>query len=414
MKIIVLIALFISGCLALTNCPTAGASTFFQQQTFLAVSPTSFSNPNLVTRDFATGKGYINIADKLIAAFGYDIRGVKSDNNVDLSVDAIAFVMNVLTETTVAWFYADAAVDIDIVGGNVSFVGAKAGFLGFAHRAFGIVEYVNTNGISGFQTNDTVLGGYDLASDTLGLQWCNIDVDVYNVTDANGVLIKVRSASVITVDNVFGFRVTSIGTYGTIDGVKVDPNTIKIDFIINYYNNSYFVQGDPFARGNSPSNNPNAQIALVTGFAAVAAGGEVGVFKSITQDPSGNSGTGVAYGVSAGASGAAAGLYSYYTYAQNAQVQVIGGGYIKAGVVATKTLLANPTGNGYWNIAQTLSEGAYAKWGTVDLAIFSFEQIRPSQVYWDPSLGGNTPNFAGTYSSSLLLMAILAILFALF
>jgi len=425
MKVVLVIALFtlfIGTCLAACSCPSGGASALFDTQVFEAVTPTTFPNPSIVTRDFSTGKGYINILNKLIAAYGYNIKGVKSANDIDVEVDAVAFVMNVLTETTLQWFFAEAAVDVHFSGdGNVSFAGAEAGFLGFAARAFGIVEYEDTNGLPGFQLNDTVLGGYDLTSpyNILGSQWCNIDVSVFNYTDVNDVVLKVRSASVITIDGVFGFRVTSVGKYATIDGVKVDPNTIKIDFLINFYNNSCFLPGESYAKGASPSDptaHPEAKIALITGFAAVAAAGAVGTFKTITQDPTGNTGAGVAYGVSAGASGAAAALYSYFTYKQNANITIIGGAFAEAAVVATKTALGDPTGKGFWNVAQALSTAAYAKWGTVDLAVFSFESIRPNRVYWDPSAGGNTPvsNFAGTYSSSILLMAIFAVLFALF
>jgi len=421
-SIIVILALFAYTCFAATNCPSSISTTFFKNQTFLAVSNANFVNKNIVVRDYATGTGYINVANKLIGAYGYNVKGVSGGGNVDVNVDAVAFVMNVLTEATVQWFFAEASVDVKVNSdGNVSFAGASASFLGFAARAFGIVEYEDTNGVAGFQLTDTILGGYDLSNPLLGIDWCNIETSVTTVTDVNNVQIKVRSASAITVDNVFGFRVTSTGSYAQIDGVNVDPNTIKIDFVINYYNNPNFAIS-LWTKGyttNIPSDaaaHPNATIALVTGFAAVAAAGAVGVAKTISTDPTGNSNTGVAYGVAAGASGAAASLYSYFTYAQDADIQIFGGAAAKAAVFVSKTTTANPTGNGFWNIQTALSGGAYAKWGTVDMAIFSFNTFRPQQVYWDPSTGGNTPaptNFAGTYSSAFFLMTIFAVLFAL-
>jgi len=425
MKIILaILALFVCACFAGSNCPASISTTFFKSQTFLAVNNNNFVNKNIVVRDFANGKGYINILGKLIGVYGYDVKGVKGPNNVDLSVDAVAFVMNVLTEASLQWYFAEAAVDVSLNNGNVSFVGASAAFLGFASRAFGIVEYEDTNGQAGFQLTDNILGGYDLANTFLG-QWCDIEAKVVPYTDVNGVTFNVRSASAITQDNVFGFRVTSVGRYAQIDGINVDPNTIKIDFVINYFNNNLFASANWVKGYNGqvtvPSDaaaHPNSSIALVTGFAAVAAAGAVGAVKTITTDPNGNAQTGIAYGVAAGASGAAAALYSYFTFKQNAVVQVAGISDIQAGVFVAKTSAADPTGNSYWNIQTALSGGAYAKWGTVDLAIFSFDCHRPTQVYWDPSIAGTSPvsstNFAGTYSSAFFLMAIFAVLFALF
>jgi len=421
MKIILALALFVYACLAASNCPATISSTFFNAQTFLAVPPTNFANKDIVVRDFANGHGYINILNRLIGAYGYNIKGVKGPNTVDATVDAVAFVMNILTEVSLQWYFAEASVDIDFKDGNVSLAGAAAAFLGVATRAFGIVEFEDTNNIPGFQVGDNILGGYDLANIYLG-QWCDIEAKVTPVTDANGVTFNVRSAAAITQDNVFGFRVTSIGRYAQIDGVNVDPNTIKIDFVINYFNNPYFAAANwvkGYGAGPVPSDgtaHPNSSVALVTGFAAVAAAGAVGVAKTITTDPNGNSQTGIGYGVAAGAVGEAAALYSYFTYKQEALVQVVGvAGAKAAAVILAKGSATDPTGNGFWNIKTALTAGGYAKWGTVDLAIFSFDCPRPTQVYMDPSTGGTSPsNFAGTYSSAFFLMAIFAILFALF
>eukprot|EP01112_Ceratiomyxa_fruticulosa_P013557 TRINITY_DN3815_c1_g1_i1.p1 TRINITY_DN3815_c1_g1~~TRINITY_DN3815_c1_g1_i1.p1 ORF type:complete len:351 (+),score=56.58 TRINITY_DN3815_c1_g1_i1:162-1214(+) len=111
-----------------------------------------------------------------------------------------------------------------------------------------LVEYLETNGVPGFQQGeDTVLSSYELFPKTVN--W-NIDAQTTNYTFDDGTVGKMHNLTYSTQDNVFDFVLSSVGRPFRANNVLVDENSVKLAFNIRYYNY------------NKASSNPNAQIAL--------------------------------------------------------------------------------------------------------------------------------------------------------
>jgi len=395
------------------DCGTS-SSTFdlFPAQKISIISdPTSFNfkSANLQNRYFGETGGYY-VGDRLLIAWGVEAAAVKTDGEIDFEASAVAFEMDTFCTAELGWFFADVAGDIDVNSGKNLSLAASAAFLGFVGRAFAIIEFEDTNDEEGYQATDKFLTGYDLSS--CFIDWCDIATSVTEVSDSDGNPIKVRSAAAVTADKVFGFRATSVGAYATINGENVDPNTIKIEFIINYFNNPCLEENLLItwpALVTVPSSCPTSQIALVTGYAAIA---EAFATKNFVTDPNGNSNDKVVYGVSDSASS----IYGFYSYeaSADATVSVVGG--VKAGAVAvfysTPLNGSDPTGHGYFNPKSAILSGVWAAAavGSVGIAVFSFNATRPNNVYWDPSAGGSSSSQVTLSISILLCFFILYLL----
>jgi len=296
------------------------------------------------------------------------IIGVNADENAaktEGEVDAVEFIMDVLAEAALAFGYFHAQGDLTNVNGSTSASNISGAGFAMAMRIFHVFEFVDNDGNQGFQngTNDTVTGWYDLSS--ILVPWNPINITASNVT-YNGTDYKLFVCTVSTTDNVFLMRFIAVGLPATVEGIKIDPNSIKVDFEIQWFNNPLFPEGGVyFGYSSGPSNTSNAQVGLSTAFAAAA-----GEFN---QQPN-------AAGVGPSVNFTSGGIAGYFSWAPNASVTVAGigaAGAVNADIVTTDT--------------SSVSTSFQAGW-VISIIYYSFAAIRPSDVAWDPTFGAALPS----------------------
>jgi len=324
------------------------------------------------------------------------IIGLNADENnagTEGEIDAVEFIMSVFDEAALAFGYFHAQGDITTVNGSITSASniSGAGFA-MALRIFHVFEFVDNDGNPGFQngTNDTVTGWYDLSS--IFVSWNAINISSSNVT-YNGTEYKLFVCTVSTADNVFLMRFIAVGLPATVEGIKIDPNSVKVDFEIKWFSNPDFLEGGSYLYSTGPSSNANAQVGLSTGFAAVE-----GAFN---QNPNT---AGTAPGVNFTAAGGVSGFFSW-----DANATVTVGGVAAAGGVVGSVVTQDTS-----SISTSFAEG----W-VISIIYFAFAAIRPTDVVWDPTFGAAIPgedsvssmNNAAGITSPFVMLSIICIAF---
>jgi len=284
-------------------------------------------------------------------------------------LDATQFIMNKWRQVSLyyGYFHSETTVvkeDGDI---DVTLESFDASAFAFYLRFFHIFEFLEVNGVEGFQDD-----GVDVPLPyfyNLGcrcLEWAPNEWEVYNFT-VGGDEYFLYMFEIKTADDVFTMRFTATSYPIEIEGVKITPDSIKVDLEIKYYDNPKNQHipclFDFCTTGPSPANLfPNAQLGVSAILAA--AGG------SASYD---NNGEGEPSLQFASSSVAAKGFLRWVT---DANITV-------GGVVARKRVFAsvNATLNGDM-IAANVSAA-----GVVRVGYFSFEGARPSDIAWDPEFG---------------------------
>jgi len=289
----------------------------------------------------------------------------KGDNN-NAVVDAVQFNMTTYNESTLSFGYIHEAAQH---GGQT----AQLAAFFFAFRSYAIFEFLNRDGVPGFQQTtglnaDVIITWYDLSSPAL--QWKPLVLNSTVLQDASGTSFKVSYVEAETLDEVFFVRfiVTERPIY--VGNVLVTADKSKIDFGIKYYN----PLNVPSAWSSGPSNLTNANI----GYAAVTLSASLFAdFKNGTASGA-NQSSSVAFG-----SGGVVGSFDWVPTAET-HVQ---------GVVYDGAVYAHVTDESNKLNTQALATFSFK------LLFFSFEYSRPDLIYWDPIFGADI-NYALFKSSS--------------
>jgi len=294
--------------------------------------------------------------------------GINADTNTAGThgeVDAVEFILNDILECALAFGYYHAEGDIttNINGnGNTNFSASNITGAGFAEalRIFHVFEFVDNDGNPGFQngTNDTVTGWYDLSS--VFLSWNDINITSSNIT-ANGTDYKLFICSVSTSDDVFMIRFVAVGLPATVEGIKIDPNSIKVDIEIKWFGNSLFPGATLYSTG--PSNNANAQVGITAAFAAA---------EGTLNQNNNNAGSGPSLNVTTGA------YTGYLTWMPTADITA--GAVYAAGNVDATIVTQSDSVSGDFDV----------NW-IVTLMYFTFNGTRPTDIVWDPTFGASVP-----------------------
>jgi hypothetical protein len=280
----------------------------------------------------------------------------------DITLDAVDFVITNYNQTTLAFSYFHEEANLKNLSNPNDISDLTAAAFAFYIRAYIAYEYIELNGIEGFQYNstDNITGYYDLSS--LALPWKPMEIDTFNVTDDSGQTFRVWSITMQTLDEVFLMRFLVAGTTVEVNGVKIDSDTMKIDFEVRWFTDKH-VRAAWTTGPSNPTQFPHAQV----GFAvfALAEAAEVEI-----QENHGNETENPSVSLNAGE------FVGFFSWEPTADVTV-------SGVVAAQAATAN--------IAQS---GEFAEVGEAAVArviFFSFNGYRPDLVSWDPEVGAAIP-----------------------
>jgi hypothetical protein len=305
-------------------------------------------------------------------------------------VDAVLFALSTWLQTALAfgYYHGEASVSTD-VNGNVT--GQLSGSLfAFALRMFHVFEFDDLDGNGYFNENaDNITGYYDLSSALLS--WNPMTIDSFDLTSEEGTY-KVFVVDIETADEVFYLRFVAAGHPSDVAGVKITPDSIKVDIRIRWFNNPEYTGQTLYATGPSdPNQHPNAQVGLTSAMGALAAAA-VASQGSASNNPS------LTF-----QSGAVAG---YFTWEDEAGTVVNG---VEAARAVTGTVIP---------VDDPTIEAAFAAGWLLRIMIFSFQGARATEVNWDPEAGADI-DYEALDSAAMTIqpafyLAIFAIFFILF
>jgi hypothetical protein len=276
------------------------------------------------------------------------------------TLDACQFILTTFNQCTIFFGYFHEQAQIPTTnGGNLTEI--SAAFFAFAVRTFAVFEYIERNGIPGFQPNTTdgPTGLYDLSN--LLLPWKDMVIEAVNFTDANGDNFTVHTITVQTLDEVFLMRFVIAGVAIEVNGVRLTPTLMKIDYQINWFTSKH-VAADWTTGPSNATLFPDAQVGMLNVFAAVAE--EVDV-----EQGQGDNSTNSTISFAAGA--AFTGVFNWIV---NADVTVSGVEYAGAVFATESDASSDQTGH--------IAEEWLAR-----VIFFSFNGSRPESVAWDPVFG---------------------------
>jgi len=302
-----------------------------------------------------------------------ELEGIEIDktSSVSATVSVVEFVMTTIAQSTVEFLYYEANAEIPANGANISDFNATA--FALVLRNFVVYEFVDRNGVEGFQngTTDQVTGFYDLSDPYL--PWKALVINESQIVGADGNSYKLWFVTAETVDEVFALQFVVSGTPIKVGDTKITPDSIKIDFAIRWFTDLHVAAN--WTTGPSPNISyfETAQVGLLSAFGADALSVEE-TNGNATANPSLNF-----------ASASATGFFSYET---SANVTVTGE-QIEGEVYATV------------NAPNSDTEDAFKEGWIVKIIWFSFEGYRPSEVVWDPEFGSEI-NYPSTSSSNFV------------
>jgi len=284
------------------------------------------------------------------------LKAVEASQSTGLSqVSAVEFVLSNFQQVALAFgFYAAVAQVPTVQNPNATQGVAQAAFYAAA-RMFLVFEYVDGNGIEGYQQNslDNITGFYDLSHKDL--QWKPMDFAESSITDSDNNVFKVHTITMETLDEVFLLRVVSTERPVTVNGVRVNPDSMKVDFAVKWFNNPLHVAANW-------TTGPSAADAHVAVLAVAAAKGGASVAQVGGQSPALHFGAGAFVG--------------FFSWQPTADVTV-------QGVTAAAAVAAH--------VVDTSSDpniqAAFAVGWIIRVVVFSFNATRPDEVFWDPSFG---------------------------
>jgi len=199
-----------------------------------------------------------------------------------------------------------------------------------------------------------------------------------------------------TTDEVFLLRFIVTGTPVEVGGVKLTPDSVKIDFGIRWFDNPLHVNTTWTTGPSSANDFPNAQVGLACAMAALAVGAEATNTGPTNDQPT------LQFTTESG------GFTGFFSWTDKADV-------IVEGLEASRGVRANIIDSNDPN-----TQAAFAAGWVLKAMFFSFEGNRPSEVIWDPEVGTHIDyelvDAASESSASILSTSIFALLmiFAIF
>jgi len=297
----------------------------------------------------------------VVEAVGVAVSAV--DQNT-FTVDAVEFVLDTYTTAGIVFeYYSATAETVPAQNGTADQVAnATASAFAFFIEFFVLFEYDEQNNVPGYQpgSSDILTGFYNLTA-VPPSHWQAISCSSLSLTDSNGNSYEVWTCASCTSDNVFCLAFTVAGRDVSVNGTDINPDTMKIDFEIQWFNNSAHV---PTAWGSGPSNVaefPYAQVGIYCVFAA-----EIAAEVTKTSD-GGNPSYQFASGDFTG----------FFSWESNADVMGVGEDTFSTGIVIDQETDVNGQ-----------DTTAAADW-VVKLIIFCFDKVRPQAIIWDPEFGAN-------------------------
>jgi len=256
-----------------------------------------------------------------------------------------------------AYYSAEATLNAN---GDPKTVAAAA--FAFALQSYAAFEFEDRDGVPGFQfTNasnrDILTGFYNLSSPLLA--WKPISVNETTVTGPQGDF-KVHTFTAETLDEVFLLRLVVTGNPIMVNGVRISPDQIKVDFAIRWFDNPKHVLA-PWTLGFS--NSTTANVGMFALYAAAAAA--VGVVN-------GDANNSPALQVK---SGAFVGAFSWAPTANSMVQGVEANAVVRADFI---DLNSNPD-----------VKAAFIAGWTIKFVAFTFNASRPTEVLWDPVFGAS-------------------------
>jgi len=304
-------------------------------------------------------------------------------------------------QLSVYFGYWAAAISHNVNENTINQVSASLQLL---VRFYDIIIWKNQDGVEGLQfsldgdllcssgvtTTDCLIEAYDLSKAT----WKPIAYNTYNNTYNNQVYtVYVFTAE--TQDGVFALNYTVASRPVQVNGVTINSDQTKMDVVIRYFDNPNYT---------NVTSDPDALVGLTAiGAASVGA-------SAISLSANGASASKLEFGN---------GTYKgYFSWEGNCEVntssgintQSVGFKQITAADLAAMNQL-NPYVI-YWQVVYNL----YAGFGwALRLYYFSYSGTRPSQIVWDPEIGGDlnyatdapaspTTGGAGLLSTNVLLI----------
>jgi hypothetical protein len=305
-------------------------------------------------------------------------------------VDAVLFALSTWLETSLAfaYFHGEASVGTDVNGNVTSQLSGS--LFAFALRMFHVFEFDDLDANGYYNENaDNITGYYDLSSGLL--TWKPMNIDSFDLQSDEGTY-KVFIVDVETADEVFYMRFIAAGHPSDVTGVKITPDSIKVDIRIRWFNNPLYTGATLYATGPSDANaHPNAQVGLTSAMGALAAAA-VASQGTATNNPA------LTF-----QGGSVAGFFSWEDEAGT----VVNGVEAARAVTGTVVPVDDPT-----------VQAAFTAGWLLRIMIFSFQGARASEVNWDPEAGASIDyealNSAAMTVQPAFYVAFFAILFILF
>jgi len=324
------------------------------------------------------------------------LRGIQfKKNQTEAQLDAVVFDITTINQVSILFNYFRSQESISngsiAEETNTTSINGNSDF-GFAVRTFFVYEYVDYNGIPGYQfnTSDNITGLYDLSSPHL--QWKDLEIDTTNVT-VNGTFFKIFYIRAQTTDDVFTLTFTVCGTPIHVNSSQITPDSTKFDVTIRWFTDKHVKA----LWTTGPSNAalfPNATNGLMAGMASTvnrtilqtAANGGTDPFMSMNQ-------TGFN------------GFFSWVRTVEIVQDNVTSESTVDVEVIdvltgkreqngennETKRNEArgnNPPAGTYQQSLKDI-EMFFDRFTNIKLFFFSFEGFRPSAIFWDPTQGSD-------------------------
>jgi len=300
-------------------------------------------------------------------------------------------VMTDILQSSLAFAYYHAESQVPAQGSDNSVQAAAVAAFWVGVRMFVIIEWVDHNGVPGFQLNttDQITGSYDLSN--AALLWKPITFEKTDVQDSTGQTFAVHSITMETLDEVFLLSFVVTERPVTVNGNRVNCDQIKVDFQVKWFNNPLHHPANWTTGESNATAFPNAKVGILAVTAAVA-GAAAEVAGDTNKDPTFQIATGAYTG--------------FFSWQPNADVTVQGATAARAVYAHVVDTSKNPD-----------IQAAFAAGWVVRILLFSFEGIRPETVFWDPIFGANVDysllDSAAVSTSAPVVLLLFALLFSM-
>ncbi|EFA76055.1 putative transmembrane protein [Heterostelium album PN500] len=331
---------------------------------------------------------------------GLSLFGSVDDNSASVQADFNSFAFTGLQQCAYALSYNKIAANAGTGTGSVD-----ADVLYATYFPSLIVEYEETDGGNGYQYGKDKLLGWSRLN-----QWGSIIPGVNNwdiksssknydaTVNGKNYTFPIFQVNTTSPNNMVTFRFVIPGANVEINDLELSAEQTKIDIQINNYYDSTVNKRTtgcdstdvPFScDATGPSDNANSRLALISFFATLSAQASVGASGSNGVSTNG---------------GAITAAFDWVT-------SVTINGTKSASVHTEVDVLTSGLNNQYGNFDLKIGLNGFANINA-NVLVQSFDAVRPSNVVWDPVLGGQANSASVVIPSiAVILVAIIALLF---